>query len=88
MKSMVELIGMVFERTWTGGPGPRLHGLRIIGHLPTPPALNSVVGLLQRPTSATPSHPQASHRPTRSSLPVPLGRGLEHRDYAPPITFS
>jgi hypothetical protein len=68
---MVELIGMVFERTWTGGPGPRLHGLRIIGHPPTPPTLNSVVGQLQRPTSATPAHPHAPHRPTRPSLPAP-----------------
>jgi hypothetical protein len=84
MKSMVELIEMVFERTWPGGhPDPQLRGLRTAGHPTTPHMLTIVVGLLQRPTSAAPAHPHASHRPTRLSLPTPHRRGLKHRDYAP-----
>jgi hypothetical protein len=83
MKSMVELIEMVFERTWPGGhPNPRLRGLRIAGHPTTPHTLNIVAGLLQRPTSAAPAHPRASHRPTRPSRPTPRSRRLKHRDYA------
>jgi hypothetical protein len=83
MKSMVELIEMVFERTWPGGDsGPQLRGLRTAGPPTTPHALNIVVGLLRRPTSAAPAHPRASHRPTRPSLPTPHRRGLKHRDYA------
>ncbi len=70
-------------------PAPRLGYRRHPGSSPTASAkrtrhaLNTVVGLLQRPTSATPAHPNAPHHPTRPFLPKPHGRGLKHRDYAP-----
>jgi hypothetical protein len=49
-----------------GHPAREKRGSRFL-----PERRPSVVGQLQRPTSATPAHPHAPHRPTHPSLPVP-----------------